>query len=132
MGKIISNCIIVGEGQVERHIEDQHQIPIFEKWLIEVWGWKFGKPNLQDIIEFPYDTEPLALQECVRRRDEDLRDNKSSLEAYAERLQCFVMDETTEDREPHYPDMINLKYIPKKYLVTMRTDGMYCTILAEL
>lgn len=133
MGKLIKTRIS-GGGEAnafccgnECSDECKFGTTIHEKWLIEIWD----KGKLQDIIETPYDTEPLASIECARKLDEQQKDNQSLLDNYAERLEAFVMDETTEDREPVEIPPYTFKYIAKKYLVTMLPDGRYRQLIYE-
>lgn len=101
---------------------------IHEKYVVEIL--KDGK--LMDIIEFPYDTLQEASDECRRRYKEDDEDNEKMNDRYAGNLQAFVMDETTEDREPVRPRLLKYVYQPKKYLLTMADDGRYETLIYEL
>lgn len=128
MGKIINANLCPNELRPEW----SDYFTVHEKWLIEYWGrTKGGKPNLEDIAERPFDTEPLALAEVARLIDEQKKDNENALDNYAERLKEFVMDETTDDREPAYPLLYNTKFIAKKYLVTLLPDGRYNTLIYD-
>lgn len=132
--KLLNTYVIVGGTQLEILPSEEfygkleHRIPIFERWLIEVWL----KGKLCDVMEITYDTEALAQTECLRLIDEQKNDNLKSLNDYEEKLKSFVMDETTEDREPPCPPQYAYEYIPKKYLCTMTKDNRYHTLIYEL
>jgi hypothetical protein len=125
MGKLINTCILVGYDQEERIIGDQHQIPIYEKWVVEI----HNNGKLQDIIEMPFDSEALAWKECEKRYADQSKDNEILMESYGERLRARVMDEVIDDRDPVEPTYYRLKFIPAKYLMTLAKDGRYHTLI---
>lgn len=127
MGKIINACIAPNAMRPEW----TDYFTIHEKWVIEYWGMGKNGPKLEDIAEKPFDTEALANIEVARLIDEQKKDNQKLIDNYAEQLAEFVMDETTDDREPCYPILYNTKFIARKYLLTMLPDGRYNDLIYE-
>lgn len=111
---------------------------IHEKWVVEVWDvskvrsagkWNIGPKRLTDILEITFDTEPLAAMEAARRKDEQIADNQKLLDDYANRMEDFVIDLTTDDREPIESMYYTCTYHPVKYLLTMNPNGTYNTLI---
>jgi hypothetical protein len=78
--------------------------PIFtKKWFVEIFtrNKHSQKYSRLDIIEPGHETKEEAEQAAKDMDKEQEKDNTLLMDQYTERMRAFVMDETTEDTEPH-------------------------------
>lgn len=108
--KDINNMILIyTEAEVE---------PIYtRKWFVEIHtrNRHTQKYSLIDIVEPGYNTKEEAQTICDEMKEEQKKDNNQLMDKYTERMKSFLMDETTEDREPiliqyHYQHTIKEYY----------------------
>jgi len=86
-------------------------------WYIETYD---GNGRLTDINDVGYPTKEECEEQIRKYEEEDQEFRKSMMDRYESKLKAFVLDESTEDREPLRPIFLTYIRKPRRYLLDER------------